>query len=273
MWFGSDIRFRVIANHCLLQSFPRFQQPRANSIEFIKTGHISLVTEERTIDLRGPVLFWMHAGKNFRFVVEPDSTLPCEHLYFDFFGQDSVRIVNELDRLCPEGFLVPAEPEKINDCFLNMVEYFHLDNEYYMPELMELMTRVLVLISRAVTPPRTFVRNHYNIQALADTIRRDPFREYDFELLARKAGCSYAHFRRLFRKQNQLAPHLFLIRQKMLRASEMLQTTDLLVKEIMYSCGYDSMMDFSRTFKRYFGLCPTQFRQKCRQEQTGNPAK
>ncbi len=264
MWFGSDIKFRVIVNHYLLQSFPRFIAPPANSIEFIKTGHILLRTEERTLDLRGPVLFWLHARKKFRFVVEPDSTLPCEHPYFDFFGSDSTRIVNELDRLCPEGFLVPAEPEKITDCFLTMTEYFHLDSEYYMPELMELLARLLRLISRTVAPPRTVVRDPYGIQKLTDAIRRNPFREYDFELLAREAGCSYAHFRRLFRKQNQLAPHLFLIRQKMLRASEMLQTTDLLVKEIMYSCGYDSMMDFSRTFKRCFGLCPTQFRLKCR---------
>lgn len=269
MWFSRDIHFRVIMRHLFFQMEQGWLLPSVNSIEFIKTGHVLLITQERTLDLRGPVIFWIRAGEKFKFKVEPDSILPCEHLYIDFTGPESDRILTGLDHICPDGSLIPNDVEKATEYFHRMIEYFHLDGKYYLPELIVDLDRLLLLITRSVSKPRTIIHQDlYGIQAAADGIRRNPFKDYDFRLMAQDAGCSYAHYRRLFQRNYKISPHAFLIRERMYRAEEMLTTTDLLIKEVMYSCGYNSMMEFSRTFKRYFKLSPSRFRQAYREQQT-----
>lgn len=44
----------------------------------------------------------------------------------------------------------------------------------------------------------------------------------------------------------------------------MLQMTNMRLKEIMVSSQFDFMMNFSRTFKRYYGLFPMDYRKKTR---------
>ena len=102
----------------------------------------------------------------------------------------------------------------------------------------------------------------YGIIAVANKIKSDPFADYDFRALASQAGISYEHYRRLFREHNGEPPAAFVLNRKMFLAAEMLQMTDMRIKEIMTTCKFDSMMNFSRTFKRYSGLSPVAYRKR-----------
>ncbi len=48
--------------------------------------------------------------------------------------------------------------------------------------------------------------------------------------------------------------------QRMLRAADLLRTTNMRIKEIMYACKFDTLMEFSRSFKSYSGMSPRAYR-------------
>ena len=110
------------------------------------------------------------------------------------------------------------------------------------------------------------MKDPYAVCRTAEKIRRDPFRSYDFHGIAEHNGISYDHFRRLFNEKHQMPPHEYIRNQRLFRAAELLRVTNMRIKEIVFTCGFDSMMEFSRSFKRYSGLSPRAYREKIRRE-------
>lgn len=74
------------------------------------------------------------------------------------------------------------------------------------------------------------------------------------------ASLSESHYRSLFKRQTGYAPMDYFIRLRMHKACQLLDTTDLSVKEIATAVGYDDPLYFSRVFKGVIELPPTQYR-------------
>jgi AraC-like DNA-binding protein len=80
------------------------------------------------------------------------------------------------------------------------------------------------------------------------------------EDLADRAGCSVPQLFRNFRSATGMAPMQWLRRERMLHAQRRLVETSDSIKEIAEQVGYSDCFYFSRDFKRFVGLSPTQFR-------------
>lgn len=62
-----------------------------------------------------------------------------------------------------------------------------------------------------------------------------------------------------FRLIHGTTPHRWLTEQRMKRALDLLQTTQMTIQEISQTVGYDSVSQFSAVFKQYCGMTPGQF--------------
>jgi len=80
--------------------------------------------------------------------------------------------------------------------------------------------------------------------------------------LAGICGFSPPHFTSLFRAQTGFAPKDYFTRLKMHHASQLLNGTNLSVKEIASRLGYDDPLHFSRVFKQLNALSPTDHRRE-----------
>jgi len=240
----------------------RFFVPPTHSIEFIRSGQVFLNHPDKTILLTAPVLFWMRKGEAFYFSRPEGQKNPCEHLWYDFSGEKADRMLSWLDEVCPEGFLRPADPEKITELFIDAINYFRMDREFYHDEIVVCIDRILLEISRTLRSGSRIQKDPYQIRKIGDEIRKDPFRDFDFHQLAAQNGTTLRHFRRLFGQVHGLPPAVFVRNQQMIRAAELLVMTDMRIKEIVYNCKFSNMMDFSRAFKRYSGLSPRDYRRK-----------
>jgi AraC-like DNA-binding protein len=74
------------------------------------------------------------------------------------------------------------------------------------------------------------------------------------------ANLSESHYRALFKRQTGYAPMDYFIRLRMHKACQLLDTTNLSVKEIATAVGYEDPLYFSRVFKTVVELPPTQYR-------------
>jgi AraC-like DNA-binding protein len=82
----------------------------------------------------------------------------------------------------------------------------------------------------------------------------------DVDDMARAAGLSRAHFSREFRAAFGESPHTYLLTRRMERAAALLRDTDRSVLDICVSVGLQSVGSFTTTFKRTYGVTPTQYR-------------
>ena len=82
--------------------------------------------------------------------------------------------------------------------------------------------------------------------------------------VAAHCGVTQAHLCRLFRRFGDDSPHASLSRLKMNHAAQMLANTPMTVKEVADRLGYPDPFSFSKSFKKWHGLSPRNYR-----EQTG----
>ncbi|RVC67515.1 AraC family transcriptional regulator, partial [Mesorhizobium sp. M00.F.Ca.ET.038.03.1.1] len=58
-----------------------------------------------------------------------------------------------------------------------------------------------------------------------------------------------------------LPPAEFVLQQRLQRAAKLLTKADFLpVKEVAVLCGFEDANYFSKVFRRFYGITPTQFR-------------
>lgn len=76
--------------------------------------------------------------------------------------------------------------------------------------------------------------------------------------VAEELGVSYSNFRKLFKEYTGLSPATYQQELRLLRAKELLSTTDMTVKEIAYRLNFESPDYFSAKFKAKMGCKPSE---------------
>ena len=262
--YFDDVQFRIVAHHFLLYSDAKPFTPESNSLEFISKGQIMFERDGVQIELAAPVLFWMRKGHSYRFFFPERPGKYCEHIYFDFSGERSERIVQFLQEACPEGCLHPVDPAGVNETFFEMLKYYRDNPAEHHARLVFCVEKLLLMIHESLCSKPLPADDPYGVYQTAEKIRRDPFREFDFRGIAAQNEISYDHFRRLFREKHKMPPLAYIRNQRLFRAAELLRATNMRIKEVVFACRFDSLMEFSRSFKRYSGLSPRAYREKMR---------
>lgn len=80
------------------------------------------------------------------------------------------------------------------------------------------------------------------------------------ENLAMATNCSVSTFKRKFKEVFNTTPAKYRLDKKLNNVANLLKTTDRAVNKIGYECGFESPEHLSRTFKKQFGVSPSQYR-------------
>lgn len=75
-----------------------------------------------------------------------------------------------------------------------------------------------------------------------------------------KAFVSEQYFRRMFNKEFGMTPKRYIIAKHMDYAKSLILAGYFSIKEVAERCGYNDSKHFSSEFKRFVGVCPTEFR-------------
>lgn len=82
---------------------------------------------------------------------------------------------------------------------------------------------------------------------------------YTIDDLARKAGVNRDKLKKGFKELFDVSPHECLVQERMKKAKELLEETDMPIKEIAYLTGYN-YTSFITKIKNYFGCSPASMR-------------
>ena len=80
--------------------------------------------------------------------------------------------------------------------------------------------------------------------------------------IAAASGISRFHFSRAFRQTTGSSPYAYLLGRRIAAAKMLLVHSERPLGEIAEQCGFASLNQFSRMFKRDAGICPSSFRNR-----------
>lgn len=107
-------------------------------------------------------------------------------------------------------------------------------------------------------PPETEI--DHRVKMVIHFIEENGDRQLSLNEIARSINVSPWHLCRLFRMGTGTSVNQYLLGLRMQKAKELLETTCLRVKEIMNQVGIRDESHFARTFKKLFGVSPSQYR-------------
>lgn len=102
-----------------------------------------------------------------------------------------------------------------------------------------------------------FKANEYKFQ---EVIQAHLFDDLNLEDLAFLTSLSLSSFKRKFSSIYGTSPNKYFISKRLEKSQFLLRTTDLRISEIAYDCGYFDVGYFTKTFQKYYGCSPSNFR-------------
>jgi len=98
------------------------------------------------------------------------------------------------------------------------------------------------------------------VQAGIDFMNENYQRKIALREIAEAVNISVDQFSHIFKIETGLSPIDYLIRLRMEKASWLLKTSFLTIKQVMAAVGYNSKGHFAKHFKRHYGLSPSEYR-------------
>lgn len=104
--------------------------------------------------------------------------------------------------------------------------------------------------SNLVNKALVYIRNHFSDENI------------DLNTIAKNSGFSVFYFDKLFLENTGMTVMDYTRKLRMLNAALLLRKTDRPITAIALECGYETGESFSKAFKRYFNLIPTEYRRQ-----------
>ncbi len=101
-----------------------------------------------------------------------------------------------------------------------------------------------------------------DVQQIIDRMLTKIAQRCSLDDFAKETHMSPSAFSHRFREKTGYSPIDYFLRLKIQKACELLETTDLHIGEVSRQLGYTDQYYFSRLFKRFMGVPPSQYRNK-----------
>lgn len=211
-------------------------------------------------EYHGPHAFITYPGVQFHYGTTLEA--PRHHCYVCFRGP-------RVEQLIHAGLLpIGEEPAviAIHDSEEFYLTFMELHEEHHksppsVPRCVHLLEGLLLqLYESSKSPKRPDDELFIRIETLAQEIRRNPRRQWNFTEAAQRMNVSYAHFRRRFADIHNTPPGRFLLNARLDHAAKMLTASSLPVAIVAEKVGIEDICHFSKLFKRKFLLPPGKYR-------------
>ena len=120
---------------------------------------------------------------------------------------------------------------------------------------------VMTLLAEYITGTnRTLFDNTRLPHLIKDYINKNFASEITLKVLSKKFGCCNATLTNSFKKEFGKTIMNYLFEVRLLKSAEMIEKTRDSFKEISFYCGFSDQNYFSKSFTKYFGCSPSQYR-------------
>ena len=228
-------------------------------INYITEGSGVLETKEGEYVLKRGSLFIIKPGEWHRY--RPDKQTGWTENYVGFNG-----IV--VDEMFEKGLISSNKPvinigerEEFIDTYIKIFDLINSEAPGYQQVAAGMIMKLLGYIV-AFAKQKGYLGNRIEqiIKQACFTMRSNVSSSINLEQIATDNNVGYAYFRKMFKKYMGIPPLKYYNDLKVIKAKELLITSDKLVKEISDELGFQSIYYFSRLFKNKTGFTPSEFK-------------
>jgi len=217
-------------------------------------------TNQKPVRLKPGDMFLLFPGEWHTY--HPDPKVGWKSYWIGFRGKN-------MDDRVRAGFLAPTKPiYHVGYSFTLEALYKRayeaaVEEAAYSQQLMAGIVNHLIGMMYSLERNRELSKNQQQVDMISRArmrIRESLESDITIQQIAEELGVSYSNLRKLFKEHTGLSPATYQQELRLLRAKELLSTTELSIKEIAYRLNFESPDYFSAKFKAKMGLKPSEVR-------------
>ena len=227
---------------------------KSNELIFHFSGHTTVFFDDLIFETSPNTIRFLPQGETKRYDVLRDG--PDSDSCIDvFFRADRV--------VSPQAFVMRvSQGEKLGMLFKRLFSTWNskTDGSYF--ESISLLYRIFAEMQKDTSVPKS----HKSKIAPAMDIIHSEFLTRDFSIgeLAAMCGMGESYFQKLFKEIHGIYPKKYIIQCKINHACDLMRLERYTVTQIAELCNFSDIYFFSRQFKEYMGITPTEFIKKYR---------
>ena len=217
-------------------------------------------TNQKPVRLKPGDMFLLFPGEWHTY--HPDPKVGWKSYWIGFRGKN-------MDDRVRAGFLAPTKPiYHVGYSFTLEALYKRayeaaVEEAAYSQQLIAGIVNHLIGMMYSLERNRELSKNQQQVDMISRArmrIRESLESDITIQQIAEELGVSYSNLRKLFKEHTGLSPATYQQELRLLRAKELLSTTELSIKEIAYRLNFESPDYFSAKFKAKMGLKPSEVR-------------
>lgn len=192
-----------------------------------------------------------------------DQTEPWSYYWFGFRGKLVEHYLKDTS-ICIDNpvFSITSSTERIKSAMSRLIE-ISLASEHNDILLNSCLLEIIYQLSQSF--PRDTIQQQgaspkFLFSKAVSFLQHNYERSIKIGHLASLLNIDRSYLHRLFIEQSGLSPKQFLTNIRLERAKQLLLDSDLNIKNIAYSVGFEDPGNFSKLFKQEIGISPTDFK-------------
>lgn len=191
-----------------------------------------------------------------------DQTRPWKYVWLEFDGLRAAEYLNEAGLSDAQPIYRPNSMEQakqVQDIMLYIADHSR-DSTLRLIGYLCLLLDALIQSSSARRPPHETQLRDFYVQEAISYMELNYRRELTVEEIAGACRLNRSYFSKLFKEKKGCPPQEFLIRLRLSRATDLMRTTTMPISDVAVACGYPNQLNFSKAFKRRYGVSPRAWR-------------
>ena len=211
------------------------------------------------VSVKGGTLFWLTPGQWHSYM--PDIQTGWTEYYIGYKGEEVEKFIRHSFMEGKSGAFDIGLNEELVSLYMRALDIARLKDSFYQSYLSGIVLHMLGLVmSRLKEKVDYSCKNEQKIELAKIIMREKLAANLDFKQLAGSLDLSYSYFRRLFKDYTGIGPARYFFELKIDKVKQLLLTTDMSVKEILYTLGYNTTENFHVVFKKHTGYTPIEYR-------------
>ena len=222
----------------------------SNELIFHFSGQATVFFDQDVLKTKPYTIRFLPKGRTERYDVNIEERGECIDVFFDADVPISDR-----------AFVIDVrDNEKLPSLFRKLFATWVGRSESYYFESLSLLYRIFAEMKKSVASPRSHLAK---IAPAIEIINRDFLTsDVSVSMLSQACGIGESYLTRLFKEIYGLSPKKYIISLKIGYAQDLLRLLRYSVSEIAEMCNFSDVYFFSRQFKSYVGISPSEFVKK-----------
>ena len=225
---------------------------RSNELIFHFSGYDTVYFDDLVLETKPNTIRFLPKGETDRYDVLRHERGECIDVCF------------QTDRpISDHAFVIDVlQYEKIGALFKKLFSTWVAKNDGYYFESMSILYRIFSELQKSnFVSKQHFLKIKPAVDHIHDRFLRD---DMSISSLAAMCGIKESYFQKLFKEKYGVFPKKYIIQLKINHACDLLRLERYTVTQVAELCNFSDVYFFSRQFKAYMGISPTQFVNKYR---------